>query len=445
MKRLILALTLALGLIPTPQDVNKVRALLEQALEALKPAPVVTVLATPTQLNAALLAAKPGDVLTLARTLDYPGALAIQTAGVTLQPEGQLAEQRIDTATPLPTFRNGITIPADNVTLIGLEVHKVDPLTDILTLSGGHVTLDRLRILGDPLKGAKRGIAANGNGGTMIRRSAVDDCFASWPGNDSQAILAWDMAPGLSIVDNFLRAGSETILIGGADASSADRMPAGVLIDGNTITKRLEWQLLKIGVKNTLELKAVRGATITNNDISYSWGGHGQDGYLLLMTVRNQDGRAPWSTVQDVTVTGNRFAHGAGAINLLGLDNIKETGAGKLVPIGTVRPSVRMARITIRGNSFDDLDPTKYTGSNRLILIGQGPEQVIIDANTFTGAHLGSQVYFYGVPPSVGFTLTGNTWPPATYGLKGDGSASGAATWAAYVTGGTNSGNVIQQ
>ncbi|MCU1381996.1 MAG: hypothetical protein JWL71_693 [Acidobacteria bacterium] len=431
------------GMSTAGQDVDKARGLLRQAPTALAvPAPPAgVVLDTPAALDAALAAAAPGAVLTLSRTLVYPTALTLARA-VTLQADGLTALTRMDTTTPLPSFRDGITIRGDQVTLIGLEVRKGNPLTDIVTFTGASVTLDRLRILGDPLKGAKRGIAANGNGDAVIVRSYVDDCFQTYPGNDSQAIIAWDMAPGLRIEDNFLRAGSETVMIGGADSSTAARTPTNIVIRGNTITKRPEWQAMAIGVKNALELKNATHVLVENNDISYSWGGHGQDGYLLLMTVRNQDGRAPWSTVQDVVVRGNRFSHAAGAINLLGLDNIKETSASKPTPLGTVRPSVRMARIAITGNTFTDLDPTTYAGSNRMILIGSGPTQVTIDQNTFAGAHIGSQVYFYGTPPAEGFRVTNNTWPPSTYGIKGDGVASGGATWAAFVSGGTLAGNV---
>jgi hypothetical protein len=416
---------------------------LDAATAALTPPVVIPAIATPAALDAALAAAQGGTVLRLATTLVYPSALTL-TRSVTLQSE-TLVVGRMTRDAPAPTFLAGVRVVADDVTLVGLAVAHTNPLTDIVVLTGAlRPTLDRCRIVGDPLKGAKRGVAANG-GAMTIRGCYIDDCFQAWPGNDSQAINAWDfLAPGLLLEDNYLSGGSESVMIGGADAATAARMPSQIIIRGNTITKNPAWQTLPIGVKNTLELKAGRDILIENNDIRQSWGGHGQDGYLLLLTVRNQDGRAPWSTIQDVTVTGNRFSGGAAAINLLGLDNIKETKAGMPTPIGMVRPSVRMARITIRGNTFDDLDPARYTGSNRLILIGQGPEQVTIDQNTFAGRGLGSQVYFYGAPPALGCTVTHNTWPPATYGIKGDGSASGAATWAAYVSGGTLSGNVVQ-
>lgn len=445
--RILLLIVIALSVGAHAQDLNKVRSLLQQAIAELTPPPpppgtTTTSISTPAALDAALTAAAPGDVLILSRSLIYPTPLTLFKS-VTLQAEGLTSTTRMDMLVPLPSFRDGITIPGNNVTLIGLEVRKTNPLTDIVTFSGSHDTLDRLRILGDPVKGAKRGVAANGNGSCVIIHSYIDDCFQSWPGNDSQAICAWDMAPGLTIEDNFLRGGSETVMIGGADSSTPERMPSQVLIRGNAITKRPEWQALPIGVKNTLELKAVRGATIEDNDISYSWGGHGQDGYLFLITVRNQDGRAPWSTVQDVVFRNNRLSHGAAAFNLLGLDNIKETNPGRPTPVGTVRPSVRAARLSLTNNTTTDIDPTKYAGSNRLILIGAGPSQVTIDQNTFTGIHLGSTVYFYGTP-TVGLLLTSNTWPPSTYGIKGDGTASGAPTIARYIVDGVVSGNVIK-
>jgi hypothetical protein len=428
----------------TGQDVDKARALAQQLLEALQPAPVVTVITTPPALTAALAAAAPCATLTLSRTLVYPAPLVLAKC-VTLRAEALPDPPvRMDAPTPLPLVKDGLIVTGDHVTVIGLEVRKVDPLTDIVVVTGAHVTLDRLRVLGDPVKGAKRGIRANGNGDATIIRSYVDDTFQSWPGNDSQAICAWDMAPGLRIEDNFLRGGSETVMIGGADASSADRMPADVTIRGNTITKRPEWQALPVGVKNTLELKAARNVLIEDNDISYAWGGHGQDGYLFLITPRNQDGRAPWSTVQNVVFRGNRLSHGAAAINILGLDNIKETVAGRPTPMGTVRPSVRASTISITGNTVTDIDPTTWAGSTRLILIGAGPVDVTIDRNTFAGVKIGSQVYFSGTPPAAGLVVTANTWPPAPYGIKGDGQASGAASWAAYTSGGTLAGNVVQ-
>jgi hypothetical protein len=422
---LIVALIVLLGLSPAAQDLNKARALLEQALEALKPPPPppppVAIIATPEALDQAL--AGTDAILTLSPALVYPKALTIRRA-VTVQstvPDGRMTRD-----VPLPRFTGGLTIAGDAVTLIGLEVRHTNPLTDIVVISGAHVTLDRIRVLGDPAKGAKRGIAANGNGDATIRRSYVDDCFATYPGNDSQAILAYDMAPGLLIEDNYLSGGSETVMIGGADPSSEARIPTDIIIRGNVITKNPAWKPLLIGVKNIIELKDAKNVLIENNDLSYSWGGHGQDGYAVMLTVRNQGGKAPYSTIQDVIIRHNRIAHAAAAINVLGRDNLQPSGV--------------MQRVTITDNTVTDLNPTTYTGSARMILINGGPMDLTITDNTFAGVGLTSAVYFAGGPLLERFTFTGNTYPKTRYGVFGTGATVGQA-WPKFVTSGTNGPN----
>jgi len=427
---LLLALTLGS---PTPaaQDLDRARALLEQALAALKPAPVA--IATPAALDQALAAAKPGDVLTLSPTLVYPAALTLKQS-ITLQSTIPLS--RMDRATPLPQFQSGLTIAGDDITLIGVQVTHMNPLTDLVVIRGARVTLDRVRVLGDPAKGAKRGIAANGNGTITIRRSYVADCFGPYPGQDTQAIGAWDMAPGLVVEDNYLEGGSETILLGGADPPSADRTPRDVTIARNTITKNPAWQTRAVGVKNTLEIKNAIHVDITENTIEYAWGGHGQDGYGLMLTTRNQDGRAPFSTIENVTITANAFAHMAAAINVLGSDNL--------------HPSGRLTTVTIATNTWTDVDPVTYTGSNRLILVDRGPRALTIRANTFAGRNIGSVVYFAGGPPAEDLAVVDNTWPPSKYGIFGNASTVAKAgalippAWPQYVLSGTLSGNRVQ-
>jgi hypothetical protein len=388
------------------------------------------VLTTPDALDRALAAAAPGAVLTLSPALFYPQPLTLRQA-VTLQSEVPLT--RMDRTTPLPSFHGGLTIAGDDVTLIGVEVRHPNPLTDIVVIKGARVTLDRVRVLGDPQKGAKRGIAANGHGDVTIRRSYVDDAFQRYPGNDSQAIGAWDMAPGLLIEDNYLAGGSETIMIGGADPASEARSPRDIVIRQNTITKNPAWQAQPIGVKNALELKNARQVLIADNVIEYAWGGKGQDGYLLMLTPRNQGGRAPYSTVEDVVVQDNTFRHGAAAINVLGTDNNQ--------------PSQRLTRVTIRANTFEDLDPVTYSGSNRLILMAAGPVDLTIDDNTFRGVNLASQVYFASGPKAERLIVANNTWPKTRYGIFGSSARAGVDAigvpyaWTQYVASGTLEGN----
>jgi hypothetical protein len=419
MRRLGLAVVVALSLAAPGQDLPKARALLEQALKELQAPTATTAIATPAALDAAIAAAGPGAVLTLSPTLVYPAPLVI-TKAVTLQSLVPLT--RMDATTALPSFRGGVTVPADDVTLVGLEVKASDPRSAIVVFSGARVVLDRVRILGDPTKGAKHGVVANGNGACAIRRSYIDDCFLPSPGDDAQAILAWDLAPGLLIEDNFLRAGSETILIGGGDAVTAARMAHDVTIRNNWITARPEWMTQSVGVKTRLELKAVDGALIEGNRIEYCWR-QGQGGYLVSFTVRNQNGRAPWSTIRNVVFRNNDLAHGSAAFNLLAVDD--------------TQPSTIMATVSITGNRVTDLDPLEYRGgSKRMIQIAGGPADLAITTNTFAGIHLTSAIYFTGTAMATTLTISGNTWPRTPYGIFGDGATVGQA-WARFVTSGT--------
>lgn len=380
---------------------------------------------TEADLDAALEAAAPGDVLTLSCGLVYTRGLTVKQA-VTLQAEA-VPDGRMSADPPLPQFLAGLTVAADGATLCGLEVRHTNHGTDIVTVHGANVTLDRCRILGDPDEGAKRGIAGNAIN-LAILRCYVDDCFGPYPGNDTQAILIWDTPGPILIEDNFLRAGSETIMLGGGDPESEANVPSHVTIRGNTITANPAWQAKPINVKSRLELKNARTVLIEDNDISQCWGGHGQDGYLLSLTVRNQDGNAPYSTVQDVIIRRNHFHHAAAAINILGEDDNHE--------------SVRMADVEITDNAFSDLDCALYTGSPKLILIGRGPLRMTIGANTFTGTGHTSTMYFHSrTPQCEDFNVVDNVWPDSKYGIFGTDMEGGATAWEWYVLSGTYEGN----
>lgn len=376
-------------------------------------------IATPAALDAALAAATPGTEIVLDQKLVYPAPLRVSTP-VTLRTAAPGAG-RIARDVPSPRFLNGITIAAPEVTLAEIAVSCADPTQTGITVAAARAVLRRVLVLGDPVKGLKRGIAGNGANLTLVD-SYIADCFGPYPGNDCQAFCAWDAPGPFLIQNNYLEGSTETLMFGGSDASSAGNIPSDIVIRGNVITKNPAWQAKAISVKNVLELKCARRVLIEQNVISRAWGGKGQDGYLLMLTVRNQNGRAPWSTVQDVTIRDNDLAEGAAAINLLGLDNNQ--------------PSERMARISIEGNRFTALDPVRYTGSSKMILVDGAPSDVTIDGNTFAGTNLTSVLYFAGGAAYQQFKVTNNRWPKTKYGVFGTNASIGQA-WAQYVASGT--------
>ena len=188
------------------------------------------------------------------------------------------------------------------------------------------------------------------------------------------------------------------------------------MIRGNTIGKKLAWFGQAIGVKNVLELKNAKRVLIEKNDFCCSWT-QGQVGFGLTLTVRNQDGGAPWSTIQDVTIRNNTWRDIASAIAILGRDDIKETREGRDVPIGTVRRSVPMARVTISGDTFA-LDPVKYGKGNinsKAIQIGGGPIALTIENVTITSAsRVGAVLSFPAGPIVDGFKFINVTVPASS-------------------------------
>lgn len=354
-----------------------------------------------------VIAVHAGDDLAAVVAGAPAGATLVVDAGATFTLTGTLVLDK-----PLTIQGGTITLP--------------NHALEIVSITGPQVTLDRVTLLGDPVKGQKRGIAIRGDDWQVLG-CTVQDCFLT--DQDTQAVFVGAGTKGLLKGGTFF-GGAETLLIGGEDPPSADRIPAQIVVQDAVFGKKLEWRGLGVNVKNAFEVKNVKGLTVTNCQFFYSWVS-GQTGHLLLLTVRNQDGTAPFSTIEDVVIQDCQFAHGVGAMVILGHDD--------------QFPSQRMARVTIQRCTFADVDPLAWGGdeSDKLIQIGNGPVQLTVDGNAFDGQHLGSDVFFYG-DPCQALTLTNNHWPKAAFGeIIGDGHIDDTA-WAAYTDAASvRSGNTV--
>jgi hypothetical protein len=75
-------------------------------------------------------------------------------------------------------------------------------------------------------------------------------------------------------------------------------VPSDIMVRGNHLKKPLAWRTQNWRVKNLFELKNAQRVVIDGNLMGYNWlAAH--TGYAVLFTVRNQNGTAPWSVVQD--------------------------------------------------------------------------------------------------------------------------------------------------
>jgi hypothetical protein len=383
---------------------------------------------TPAELDTALAKADPGATLILAPTLVYPSALALPKP-ITFR-NAAITAGRASLTSAMPSFRAGVSLLA-SVSWFGIEARHTNPLTDIVVIAGANCVLDGSRVLGDTVNGAKRGIAGNAPNVTVVR-CYVDDIKGQTTDPDTQAFCAWDSPGPFLIDDNFLCAGSETILFGGADPSSPANVPANIVVTNNTITK----QPGMLKVKNLVEFKNARTYRVENNDLSHCWGPE-QGGYAIMITPRNQDGTAPYSEVRNGTIRNNRIAHVGAVLSLLGSDNLQ--------------PSGNLDGLVFSGNVCTDVDHVAYNGNDKLYLAQRGPLNVTISGNTVQGPKAGSALYFGEAPNiCINFTFQGNTVPPSDYGVMGASCAPGGlndphgSAWTTFVQGGTLAGNIEQ-
>jgi hypothetical protein len=310
---------------------------------------------------------------------------------------------------------------------------NADGVGDVITLGDGsdaqrdlttiphHFVLDGLIIRGDKTKGQKRAIALN-SGSTSVRNSDIRDIKAA--GQDSQAICGWNGPGPFLIENNYLEAAGENILFGGSDPFVPDLVPSDITIRGNYVTKPLEWRQagLPWTVKNLLELKNASRVLIERNIFENVWLA-GQTGYAILLTPANQDGRAPWTLVSDVTLQSNLIRHVSSGINILGYDY--------------AHTSRQTRNIQVRQNLFYDVDGATWGGDGRFLLIGDEPTDIVVDHNTVIQS--GTVLLLYGkkdgrIRQINNLRLTNNLMRHNEYGIIGDDTGMGQAAITAYTS-----------
>lgn len=284
-----------------------------------------------------------------------------------------------------------------------------------------HIIVDRCYIHGDPKKGSRRGVALNG------RHLAVIDSYVSdfkEVGGDSQAILGWGGAGPFKISNNYLEGAGENVMFGGGDPYIKDLVPSDIEVRGNLMVKPLRWKKNEPGfegtqwtVKNLFELKNARRVVVEGNVMEHSWE-EAQSGFAVLFTVRNQEGKAPWSVVEDVQFANNIIRHSGSGITLMGHDNNRPRDQ-----------SQETKRILIRNNLWEDIGGERWGGRGILFQMVEGTSDVAIEHNT--GFQRGYTLFAMG-PPHRRFTFRHNIAPHNEYGIFGNDVGIGLAAIDAY-------------
>ena len=424
-------------------------------------------------LQAALDAAHPGDVITLERGAMFagpftlpnktgPGWITLRTSAPdssTPQPDTLPSSGTRVGPSDAPVMPKILGNPAGNPALktapgahhfrfIGIEFLPAPGTYNfgLIMLGTGtersldslphDIILDRCYIHGDPGAGGKRGVALNAKSVAII-----DSYLSDWKSTtqDAQAVMGSNGPGPFKIANNYLEASGENVMFGGADPKIRNLVPSDIEIRNNQFSKPLTWNKnsstyggTDFVVKNLFELKNAQRVLIDGNLFEHNWVDD-QAGFAIQFTVRNQDGTARWSVVQDVTFTNNLVRHAGAGINLLGFDT---------------KPSQQTKRILIKDNLFDDLGGVTWgRPKSRLLQFIDGTADVTVDHNT--GFPTGAIVFAEGPHDHTGFRFTNNIvrhngcTGDNECGVSGTGTTPGTPTLDTYFPGAVFSRNVL--
>ena len=410
-----------------------------------------TVVPSGGKLQAVIDAASPGDTILLEAGATFVGPITLKVkpgnACITIRtsaPDSSLPPkgQRIS-----PSYANvmakivspGLNLHAikteygaHHYRLLGLEVTKQNEaafVSQLIELGDGlmtnlsqvphHIELDQMYIHGLPNSPLKFGVFLN-SGATTVQNSYISECKEL--GFDALAIVGVNGPGPFRILNNYLEGAGENVMFGGADPRIPNLVPSDIEIVGNLFSKPLRWKISDPSyagkpwqVKNLFELKSARRVLVDGNIFEYSWV-HAQVGFAFMLTVRNSTGGAPWSVIEDVTITNNIIRHAANGIALSGLDSNY--------------PSQPTKRVLIKNNLLLDIGNPQWGGGGRLFQIGNGPSDVTIEHNT--GFQTAQILYAGGAIPGHNFVFRDNIAPHNAYGVFGDGAGVGLATLNKY-------------
>ena len=286
-----------------------------------------------------------------------------------------------------------------------------------------YLIFDRIYIHGLSTTNTKRGIEMDAQYIGIVD-SDCDEIHSN--GQDSQCFASWNGSGPFLIQNNFIQAGAEDILFGGADPAIADLVPSDITIIGNVIQKNTSWRgqaaPYNWQVKNLVEFKNAQRVLLDGNVIQYIWAA-AQAGFAVLLTPRNQNGSCPWCVVQDVTITHNLIQHAAMGTEISHEDDIHP-------------PSLPSARVLVQNNVYNDISAAwgggwafEITSATSLI----PAHDITIDHNTAFPQKTFLVLGDSGTAANTQFTNNVSNY--GVYGIFGNNVGSGTVALSTYVPG----------
>ncbi len=252
-------------------------------------------------LQQALNAAQPGDIIVLQAGATYTG-------NFTLPVKGSATDIVIRSSTPDASLPPSGTRVSPSMSPLLARIQSSNSMSALTTAPGAHhyrlqylefganqagagdiielgdgssaqttlaevphdLTIDHCYIHGDPVLGQKRGIALN-SASTTIVDSYIASIMAV--GQDSQAIAGWNGPGPYTIVDNYIEAAGENVMFGGSDPFIPNLVPADITVQGNYLSKPTAWMAQSWQVKNLFELKNAERVIVGSNVMEEQLGG----------------------------------------------------------------------------------------------------------------------------------------------------------------------------
>lgn len=409
-------------------------------------------------LQAALDAAKPGDILLLE-------AGAVWTGNFRLAPKGGDAPVTIASSawTRLPKpgirvspsdgrFMPRIDSPNNMASLhvspgshhwrlyglsgahtgraVGTGLWRLGQHTDFDTEAAmpHHIDVVQCYLFGAEDTACLRGISVNARYVTIRDSSLVN--WWSYD-QDAQAILGI-ACQYVYITNNYLEATGENVFF--AEGSRVRGLwPCDVVVTRNHIYKPLSWRDKRhptsgkpLAVKNLFELKSGRRIHVFGNVIENCWSA-AQTGNLLNLKLGGNSGPNLPMT-EDVIIERNLIRNGTICSAISG-------------PLRT-NPGAVVRNITLRQNAFLNIGSDWGLGG-RLWVINGPVENLVIEDNTITAGGAITHAMTLGGEPSPGFVFRRNILPLGKIGVKANGTRSGAASLDLCFRGGVWTGNVF--
>lgn len=312
---------------------------------------------------------------------------------------------------------------------------------------------ERCYLHGNATGDLRTGIAMNAKDFAILD-SYISEVHES--GSDAQALLSTNGTGPFKIINNFLEASGENVMFGGEDPKIPQLVPSDIEIFRNHISKPDRWNAgqpskddsdkgipahpdydgSRWSIKNLLELKNARRVHIEGNVFENCWA-QSQSGYAILFTPRNQQGKAEWSTVENVVFTNNIIRKASAFMMILSQDN-------------EGRPSRQAKDITIRNNLITNI-AQKSAGGQRVIFdIGGGKKlspvkNIRIENNTALFSKGGKSLIVLGDSGKIvdGFVCRNNILASGNHGIAGTDSEPGIESLNRYLKNWTFRNNLL--